>query len=40
MLIKQILDSDIANCYDTLEKDERLNAADDRILFLIIECIG
>ena len=35
MLIKQILDSDIANCYDALEKDEQLNAADDRFYSLL-----
>ena len=30
MLIKQILDSDIANCYDALKNDVKLQAADDR----------
>ena len=30
MLIKQILDCDIASCYDALQNDVKLKATDDR----------
>lgn len=37
MLIKQILDADIANCYEALENDEQLKIIDDKLYSLLSE---
>lgn len=35
MLIKQIMDADIANCYEVMENDEQLKIIDDRFYSLL-----
>lgn len=37
MLIKQIMDADIANCYEVMENDEQLKIIDDRLYSLLSE---
>ena len=37
MLIKQILDGDIAKCYDALQNDVKLKATDDRFYSFLEE---
>lgn len=37
MLIKQIMDADIANCYEVMENDEQLKIIDDKLYSLLSE---
>lgn len=38
MLITQIMDGDIDNCYETLHSDEQLKEIDDQFYSLLSEC--
>lgn len=38
MLITQIMDGDIDNCYETLHSDEQLKEIDDQFCSLLSEC--
>ena len=38
MLIEQIMDSDVDNCYEALHSDEQLKEIDDKFYSLLSEC--